>query len=239
MVSNGKKLFLSVTEAGDEAYLYAKRGLPVVVAERRCEGLKLLPKNCDVLILDDAFQHLAIERDFDIVLLTGKELKERVLPFGRLREPLEVLEYKGDYCLLTGGENRQLEEFCSRLNKPYGYLNLVGFKFLLNGRREVDLETLKGKKLGLISAVGDNEKFKRQMETLLKEHDLFLEKIYQFRDHYDYSGFYPERDYIWITTHKDFTKLEGRGTFLVVDRLFKLPQDLKDAILKKVKGPKH
>jgi tetraacyldisaccharide 4'-kinase len=235
LVSDGKKIFLSVEEAGDEAYLYVKIGLPVVVAEKRCEGLKLLPTDCNVLILDDAFQHLAIERDLDIVLLTGKELEEKILPFGRLREPLEVLKERGDYCLLTKGKNSDLENFCSRLGKPYGYLKLEGFKFLLNGSEEINFKNLKGKRLGLISAVGDNSAFKRQVEDLLKNYGFRLEKIYQFRDHCDYRGFQLEGNYIWITTFKDFVKLENRGTFVVVDRIFQLPEDLKDLILKKVK----
>jgi tetraacyldisaccharide 4'-kinase len=176
-----------------------------------------------------------MERDLDIVLLTGKELEEKILPFGRLREPLEVLKERGDYCLLTKGKNSDLENFCSRLGKPYGYLKLEGFKFLLNGSEEINFKNLKGKRLGLISAVGDNSAFKRQVEDLLKNYGFRLEKIYQFRDHCDYRGFQLEGNYIWITTFKDFVKLENRGTFVVVDRIFQLPEDLKDLILKKVK----
>lgn len=246
LVSNGRgEVFLSAREAGDEAMLYAKKGFAVVVAEKRCEGVKLLPKDCNVLLLDDAFQHLAIVRDLDIVLLTGREWKERVLPFGRLREPPSVLKDRGDYCLFSSnlritltskGREGHPEGFCSSIGKPYGYLKMVGLKFLLNGAAEIDLSDLKGRRLGLVSAVGDNWNFKKQVEQLLKNHGLKLERIYQFRDHYDYNDFRPEGNYIWITTFKDFVKLEGRGTFVVVDRIIQLPDNLKDRILATVKS---
>src|SRR5206468_2143058 len=39
-------------------------------------------------ILDDGFQHRALARDLDIVLLSDEDLHNRLLPAGRLREPL-------------------------------------------------------------------------------------------------------------------------------------------------------
>src|ERR1700692_3881332 len=42
-------------------------------------------------ILDDGFQHRRLHRDFDIVLLGHGDLRARLLPFGRLREPLSSL----------------------------------------------------------------------------------------------------------------------------------------------------
>ncbi len=42
-------------------------------------------------ILDDGFQHRQLHRDFDVVLLVPGDLRGRLLPFGRLREPLSAL----------------------------------------------------------------------------------------------------------------------------------------------------
>ena len=39
-------------------------------------------------ILDDGFQHRSLARDFDIVLMTERDFDDRLLPSGRLREPL-------------------------------------------------------------------------------------------------------------------------------------------------------
>ena len=51
-------------------------------------------------ILDDGFQHRSLARDFDIVLLTEQDLKDRLLPAGRLREPLTSLG-RADVIVLT------------------------------------------------------------------------------------------------------------------------------------------
>jgi len=89
---------------GDEPLLIARRlGCPVVVGESRYQaGLfaekKLRPR---VHILDDGFQHRKLARDFDIVLLTPEDFQDRLLPSGRLREPLSSLD-RADAVVLTG-----------------------------------------------------------------------------------------------------------------------------------------
>lgn len=81
-------------EFGDEPLLIARRlGAPVVVGENRWEaGVEAERKFARQLhLLDDGFQHRKLARDFDIVLLAGDEISEQLLPFGRLREPLNAL----------------------------------------------------------------------------------------------------------------------------------------------------
>ena len=84
----------SAQEFGDEPILIAKRlGCPVIVCESRYEaGLLAETKfKSEVHILDDGFQHRSLARDFDIVLLTPEDIQDRLLPAGRLREPLSWL----------------------------------------------------------------------------------------------------------------------------------------------------
>ncbi len=235
LVSEGKGPLAGVKEAGDEAYLYAKllNGVPVAVAERRCEGLKLLERfKIEFLLLDDAFQHRAIERDLDIVLLTPGDLRERLLPFGRLREPLSSLK-RADYCLFSKTEGSlKLENLCTGLGKPFGYLKRVGLKLLLNGEREVPLTTLSGKRVGVVSALGDNGTFLNQVLELAEKYRFEVVKVLQFRDHFDYRGVRLMRNLAWITTFKDLYKLPSEGVeIFVLDRVFELPESLKKAIL--------
>src|SRR5580692_2416820 len=72
LVSDGNSIKLSAEDAGDEPIMMAKsfRG-PIVVAKRRIEGIRLLMEiaNPDVVVLDDAFQHRALMRDVDLVLV--------------------------------------------------------------------------------------------------------------------------------------------------------------------------
>ena len=82
-------------EFGDEPILIAKRlGCPVIVAESRYQaGLLAETKfKSQLHILDDGFQHRSLAHDFDIVLLTPEDLQDRLLPTGRLREPLSSLD---------------------------------------------------------------------------------------------------------------------------------------------------
>lgn len=82
--------------AGDEAAMMAGRLGPrrVVVARKRIEGARLAlgwepAPRC--LLLDDGFQHRAIHRDVDLLLLDGVRRwgNGKLLPLGELREPME------------------------------------------------------------------------------------------------------------------------------------------------------
>src|SRR5205814_2371357 len=47
---------------------------------------------CTVHLLDDGFQHFALRRAVDLVVIGREDLDDpRTLPFGRLREPLDAL----------------------------------------------------------------------------------------------------------------------------------------------------
>jgi tetraacyldisaccharide 4'-kinase len=83
---------------GDEPLLLA-RGLEsgsVYIGRNRAEaGFLALEKepDIDLFLLDDGFQHLALDREFDLVLVdAGKHFGNgRLLPAGPLREPLSHL----------------------------------------------------------------------------------------------------------------------------------------------------
>ncbi|HJS98578.1 MAG TPA: tetraacyldisaccharide 4'-kinase [Terriglobales bacterium] len=84
----------SPREFGDEPLLIARNlGVPVVVGEDRYSaGVAAEQKlGLHMHLLDDGFQHRALARDFDIVLITGDDLHDKLLPAGRLREPLAAL----------------------------------------------------------------------------------------------------------------------------------------------------
>jgi tetraacyldisaccharide 4'-kinase len=85
----------SALDFGDEPILIAKRlRCPVVVGESRYEAGLFAEKNfsAQVHILDDGFQHRFLVRDLEIVLLTSEDLVDRLLPAGRLREPISALD---------------------------------------------------------------------------------------------------------------------------------------------------
>jgi len=79
---------------GDEPVLLARRlAVPVIIGEKRYEAGAFAEKKfgAQFHLLDDGFQHRSLARDFDIVLLTLEDTTDRLLPAGRLREPLTSL----------------------------------------------------------------------------------------------------------------------------------------------------
>lgn len=92
IVSDGTRLLADLDTAGDEALMLA-RALPhvrvLVDANRHRAGTVAERQlGATVHILDDGFQHLALARDVDLLLVGEEDLTERVLPGGPLRESL-------------------------------------------------------------------------------------------------------------------------------------------------------
>jgi tetraacyldisaccharide 4'-kinase len=84
----------NAADFGDEPLLIARRlGVPVIVGESRYDAGRVAEQKFQpqLHILDDGFQHRSLARDFDIVLLTERDFNDRLLPSGRLREPLSSL----------------------------------------------------------------------------------------------------------------------------------------------------
>jgi tetraacyldisaccharide 4'-kinase len=90
---------------GDEPLLIARRlEIPVILGEDRYRaGLFAEQKFGPLLhLLDDGFQHRRLARDFDVVLVTPEDARDRLLPTGRLREPLAALQ-RADAIVLASG----------------------------------------------------------------------------------------------------------------------------------------
>lgn len=95
----------SARDFGDEPLLIARKlGVPVVVGEERHAAGRLAEEkfDADLHLLDDAFQHRELARDFDIVLVTPEDARDRLLPAGRLREPLASLARADTVVLMSG-----------------------------------------------------------------------------------------------------------------------------------------
>ncbi|MFZ0197663.1 MAG: tetraacyldisaccharide 4'-kinase [Candidatus Sulfotelmatobacter sp.] len=94
---------------GDEPLLIARRlQIPVVVGEDRYEAGRFAEARlgAQIHLLDDGFQHRGLARAFDIVLVTPEDARDRLLPAGRLREPLHSMR-RADAVVLTGGASRE------------------------------------------------------------------------------------------------------------------------------------
>lgn len=82
---------LDVDKVGDEALeIFLKTGSVVLVSKNRYalanQYLKNNPSKKIIFILDDGFQHWALDRDWDLVLVQPQDLEGHVFPGGQLRE---------------------------------------------------------------------------------------------------------------------------------------------------------
>lgn len=87
--AEGEDLEDLVRQVGDEAAMMALRtGVAVAVGRDRAEACEeaMLAWSPDLFLLDDGFQHRALARDLDIVMVTGEEGRRGLLPAGPLRE---------------------------------------------------------------------------------------------------------------------------------------------------------
>lgn len=96
----------NASDFGDEP-LQIKRNFPnvsVAVDVNRLEGCRRLveEKNAEYIVLDDAFQYRKLRADLNIVLMdsTRPVWKDRLLPFGRLRDLPERI-YDADCIIVT------------------------------------------------------------------------------------------------------------------------------------------
>ena len=93
VVCDGRQTFLSPDWVGDEAVMMAEKlkNIPILTGPDRYQTGRYALEHfgVDTLILDDGFQHLALKRDLDILLIDHSRPlgNGHLFPAGELREP--------------------------------------------------------------------------------------------------------------------------------------------------------
>ena len=95
VVSDGTALRASIDHSGDEPLMLARQVPAAIVCvspDRYLAGtLAERQLGATVHLLDDGFQHLELARNLDVLVTTIGEIPNgRVLPMGRLREPIDA-----------------------------------------------------------------------------------------------------------------------------------------------------
>jgi tetraacyldisaccharide 4'-kinase len=223
VVSDGTRIHLTPAEAGDEPFMLARllSGVPVLVGKKRYTmGIYAHERfGMDCLILDDGFQHLAIKRDVDIVLIDGRRGfgNGRLFPRGPLREPLRCLGRASMLVLTKAGPSPTLAalEGILRHHTPAAPLYHSRYKpaFLREAAsgKIVPLQAVCGKRVFAFAGIADPAYFVH----LLKELGADVVGEMNFPDHYNYEladiSMLRERGKtvdLSITTEKDFVKLQ-------------------------------
>jgi tetraacyldisaccharide-1-P 4'-kinase len=139
---DSKDIKLNPDMYGDEPLeIFLKTGATVIVgpnraqnAQRFLERRKSLDNSRLVFILDDGFQHWALKRDLDIVVVAKEDYSAKLLPFGNLREGVSALERahlvlelekslkkKTSLSLSTLPTNEGIYALCTRAGKQGAY----------------------------------------------------------------------------------------------------------------------
>lgn len=117
VVRDAEAVRAGVAESGDEPLMLADAldgAIVVVHADRARAGAVAEGLGATVHILDDGFQHLRLQRDLDIVMIDARDLDGRVMPAGRLREPIDALA-AAHAIVLIDADQRDLSTVWMRL----------------------------------------------------------------------------------------------------------------------------
>lgn len=117
VVSDAHQVLVPAAQSGDEPQMLARAlpGVPVLVSPDRYLAGRVAERTfgCTVHLLDDGFQHLQLARDIDLLVIANVDLDERLLPSGRLREPLSAAAAAD--ALLVSGTGEDASSVAARL----------------------------------------------------------------------------------------------------------------------------
>ena len=203
VVSDGKTLHMDAAEAGDEAYMLAKHlpNVPVLIgAERAVTGKYAIEHfGAEVAILDDGYQHWQLIRDMDILLVDAVNVfgNGHLLPRGTLRESMSHIS-RADVCLITkvdqaaeGAVNGIRDtvhkynadaKIVESIHQPRCLIPLAEW-FIDLSSEGVCVESISGKKIMAVSAIGNPASFERTLRDLGAE---IIESI-RYPDHHEYT----------------------------------------------------
>lgn len=224
LVSDGQRVLLTPREAGDEPFLLMKElpGVPVAVARSKAAAAGLLARECRpaAIVVDDGFQHLALARDLDIVLLDARSpfANGFLLPRGLLREAPAALVRAGVMVITRAQAVADLAPLRIRLaalapgvpvfTADLGVEELRDFR--TGARREP--AALAGRRVVMLSGIAGPESFEQMVQALEPQFTV----RYRLPDHHAYTArdmavlrrlcAENRMDYI-VTTAKDAVKL--------------------------------
>ena len=225
LVSNGRDLLVGPHEAGDEAFLMARRCAKAIVAvgaDRYELGDWLLNRfPIDCLVLDDGFQHRGLYRDVNLLLVDATDAAglAALVPAGRLREPLRAAARATAIVVTRADAPSQVTEVCRKLKAKLGFMpdpiqavfrpeSLVS---VVTGASQ-PLSWSKGKTALLCSGVGHAGSFRSLVEGI----GIRIVDEVAYADHYAYTSRDVEslsaraaelQAELVVTTEKDACKL--------------------------------
>lgn len=247
LVSDGERILADAREGGDEPLLLAEslRGEAAVVSDAdRVSAARWARKNlgADAFILDDGFQHLRLARSLDIVTVdaTSPWGGNRVLPAGRLREPVSGLARAGCVVITRADLAEDIEAVRAEVVRACEGRSLVltsrmrtrGVRPLERHGRVEDEAHASGQTVAAFCAVGNPRAFFEQLRRDGRELTFarsFTDHHYFTQDDIDELSREAEKcgARALLTTTKDAVKLRGL-TFSIPCYVVEVELELED-----------
>ena len=195
VVTDGERVLEPVTRSGDEPQVLARTlgGIPVLVSSDRYLAGSLAERQfgATVSLLDDGFQHVQLERDIDLLLVSPADLQDRVLPSGHLREPLSAARF-ADALLVTGADDEVTQvardlghESAFRVAPRYA--DLRGLRRIDETPRRIDEAPRRideGRRVLAVAGIARPERFFLALRTLGWD----VTRELTFRDHHWFTA---------------------------------------------------
>jgi len=182
VVSDGNRVLEPVENSGDEPQMLARAlpGVPVLVCADRHLAGRLAEKRfaATVMLLDDGFQHLALGRNVDVLVMPASDLDDAVLPSGRLREPLDAASSAD--CVLVPGS---LEDV-SRVAATFDRMPVFRVTNHFGSVQGLDASAPSGTRVVAVAGIARPERF----FTTLREQGFEIVRELRFPDHHWFSS---------------------------------------------------
>jgi len=209
---------------GDEPLMLKTRRKSLWLAidvDRNRAAKKLLERNdIDkkniVGIMDDGFQHRKFRRNLDIVVLSPNDLQDKMLPLGRLREPIKSLERANIIVSQTpipvGADPRVCPmSACPTKNTKNLVVEFVANEFInvVSGEKKLNFD----EEILCFCGIARPERFVASIEKLTGKapKHVFFSDHHKFRDK-DYALLNSASQEVLVTTQKDFMRLDEEKT---------------------------
>ncbi len=180
-----------ITAYGDEPALLSRlTQAPIGIGADRGALIQTLSANheCDIVLLDDGFQHLPVRRDLDFVLLDGERPagNGHCLPCGPLREPLSALR-RADAVVFHGepspaAQRLPLPDHGRIFTGALEWIGLIPLETWMKqrGTPGVTVKHFSGTPVVLVSGIGAPERLEKQARAL----GLRVQEHLRYPDHY-------------------------------------------------------
>lgn len=180
VVRDADAMRAGLSEAGDEPLMVAERldgAIVVVHPDRARAGAVAEQLGATVHVLDDGYQHHRLARDIDIVMLHPDDPNGEVPPAGRLREPVDALEYADAIVFIDDSESE-------RNIAADAFADLPARVFTAARRVSAPPADLDGQSSFLVSGIADGD----QAANAIRGAGWRIAGERRFKDHHRYSA---------------------------------------------------